>query len=72
MNEVCVNILHIHASSPKYLRLRSMPTEATKLAFLPNLTPVTKPVWSGVCTCARGGRLEVKVIRVKVRVKEYS
>jgi len=35
-----------HASSPKYLRLRSIPTEATKPAFLPNLTPVTRPVWS--------------------------
>ena len=54
MNEVCVNTLHIHASSPKYLRLRSMPTEATKLAFLPNLTPVTKPVWSR-CAHVQGG-----------------
>lgn len=28
---------------PKYLRLLSMPTEATKEAFTPKRTPVTSP-----------------------------
>ena len=33
-----------------------MPTEATKPAFLPNFTPVTKPVWSEyVCVCVGVG-----------------
>jgi len=44
MSEACPSTSH--ASSPKYLRLRSIPTEATKPAFLPNLTPVTRPAWS--------------------------
>lgn len=35
-----------HSWGPKSLRLRSMPTEATKAALLPKRTPVTKPVWS--------------------------
>lgn len=40
--------------SPKNLRVRSIPHEARKVAFQPNLTPVTTAVWSVYCQ-ERGG-----------------